>query len=141
MLFSRHTLERCGLMTNWITTALLAEAEIPGAAAAAGAAAQAANEGNGFNSILVLLAPAVIVMFLFQIFGNNPRKQATQQLERLKGLKKNDPVVTIGGIRGNFVSLSEDGSEVTLQLGENLRVRFDPSAIRSMPAPTPPAKS
>lgn len=126
-------------MSNWFTTALLAVEEVPGAAASA--SAPASNSGPGFQGILVLLLPAVIVMFLFQIFGNNPRKQAAQQLDRLKGLKKNDPVVTIGGIRGNFVSLSEDGSEVTLQLNENLRVRFEPSAIRSMPAPTPPAKS
>ena len=140
VLFSRHTSERCGLMSNWFTTALLAVEEVPGAAAASGTS-PASSSGPGFQSIVVLLLPAVIVMFLFQILGNNPRKQAAQQLERLKGLKKNDPVVTIGGIRANFVSLSEDGSEVTLQLNENLRVRFEPSAIRSMPAPTPPAKS
>lgn len=128
-------------MSHWISTALLAVEEVPGAGAAAAGAAQAANEGTSFNGIIVMLLPVVVVMFLFQLFGNNPRKQAAQQLERLKGLKKNDPVVTIGGIRANFVSLSEDGSEVTLQLSENTRVRFDPSAIRSMPAPTPPAKS
>lgn len=127
-------------MSHWITTALLAVEEVPGAAAAA-AGAPASSNGPGFGGIVVLLLPALVVMFLFQLFGNNPRKQAAQQLERLKGLKKNDPVVTIGGIRANFVSLSEDGSEVTLQLSENMRVRFDPSAIRSMPAPTPPAKS
>ena len=88
-----------------------------------------------------MLLPVVLVMFLFQFMGNNPRKQAAQQLEKLKGLKKNDPVVTIGGIRGNFVSLSEDGSEVTLQLNDNMRVRFEASAIRSVPQPVAPAKS
>jgi preprotein translocase subunit YajC len=126
-------------MANWFTTALLAVEEVPGAAASGGA--PASSEGPGFQGIVVLLLPALIVMFLFQLLGNNPRKQAAQQLERLKNLKKNDPVATIGGIRGNFVSLSEDGSEVTLQLNDNVRVRFEASAIRSMPAPTPPAKS
>ncbi len=139
VLFSRHTSERCGLMSNWITTALLAKEELPGAVAPGGV--PASGNGTGFGSMAVLLVPAVVVMFLFQLLGNNPRKQAAQQLERLKGLKKNDPVVTIGGIRGNFVSLSEDGSEVTVQVADNMRVRFEASAIRSVPQPTPPAKT
>ncbi len=91
--------------------------------------------------MVVLLLPVVLVMFVMQFLGNNPRKQAAQQLEKLKGLRKNDPVVTIGGIRGSFVSLSEDGSEVTLQLNDNMRVRFEASAIRAVPSPASPTKS
>lgn len=140
MLFTRHTSERCGLMGNWFSTALLAVEEIPAAAPAGDVAEKAA--GGGMQGILVLLLPAVLVMFLMQFLGNNPRKQAQQQLDKLKGLKKNDPVVTIGGIRGSFVSLSEDGTEVTLQLNDNMRVRFEVSAIRSVPPPpAAPTKS
>jgi len=126
-------------MSDWFTTALLAVEEIP--VAAPGGEAPAGGAGTGFQGMLVMLLPVIVVMFAFQLMGNNPRKQAAQQLEKLKGLKKNDPVVTIGGIRGNFVSLSEDGSEVTLQLNDNLRVRFEASAIRSVPQPVAPAKS
>lgn len=127
-------------MSHWFLTTLLAVEEQPGvAAAAAGAADKEAS--TGFGGMAVLLLPAVLVLFAMQFFGNNPRKQAAQQLEKLKSLKKNDPVVTIGGIRGSFVSLSEDGSEVTLQLNDNLRVRFDASAIRAVPSPVSPAKS
>lgn len=127
-------------MSDWFLTALLAVEEVP-AAASGGEAAGGGAAPGGMGSFVVMLLPVVIVMFLFQFMGNNPRKQAAQQLEKLKGLKKNDPVVTIGGIRGNFVSLSEDGSEVTLQLNDNMRVRFEASAIRSMPQPVAAAKS
>ena len=119
-------------MSNWFTTTLLAKVEEIPASAPVG---EAAKQGESpFSSIAVILIPVIVVMFAMQFFGNNPRKQAAQQLERLKALKKNDTVVTIGGIRGNFVSLSEDGSEVTLQLNDNMRVRFDASAIRALPA-------
>ena len=87
----------------------------------------------------MFLLPVVAIM-LFMQMGNNPRKQQERLLESLKGLKKNDPVVTIGGMRGQFVSLSEDGSEVTVQLAVNVRVRFEASAIRIVPQP-PPAKT
>jgi len=127
-------------MSNWFMTALLAVEEFP-AVAPGGEAAGGEVASGGMGSIVVMLLPVVIVMFLFQFMGNNPRKQAAQQLEKLKGLKKNDPVVTIGGIRGNFVSLSEDGSEVTLQLNDNMRVRFEASAIRAVPQPVAAAKS
>ena len=126
-------------MGNWFSTALLAVEENPAAAPAGDVADKGA--GGGMGGILVLILPAVILMFAMQFFGNNPRKQAQQQLEKLKGLKKNDPVVTIGGIRGTFVSLSEDGTEVTLQLNDNMRVRFDASAIRAVPPPAAPPKS
>ena len=139
--FPCHTFSGCGLMSNWFSTALLAVEEAGVAAPAGDATGGAAPAGPGLNGILVMLLPVVLVMFVMNFFGNNPRKQASQQLEKLKALKKNDPVVTIGGIRGSFVSLSEDGTEVTLQLSDNNRVRFEASAIRSMPAAVPPAKS
>jgi preprotein translocase subunit YajC len=127
-------------MGNWFSAMLLAVEEVP-AAVPAGGDAPAAG-GGGMSQLLVMLLPVVLVMFVMQLFGNNPRKQQEKQLAILKGLKKNDPVVTIGGIRGNFVSLSEDGTEVTLQLGENTRVRFEASAIRAVPqAAEVPAKS
>ncbi len=125
-------------MGNWFSAGLLAVEEVPSAAPAGEAASQSAP---GLGGILIWILPAVVFMFAMQFFGNNPRKQAQQQLDKLKGLKKNDPVVTIGGIRGTFVSLSEDGTEVTLQLNDNMRVRFEASAIRAVPAPAAPAKS
>ncbi len=128
------------LMGDWFSTTLLAVEEIP-VAAPAGEAADKAAGGGGMGGMMVLLIPVVLFMLAMQFFGNNPRKQAETQLEKLKALKKNDPVVTIGGIRGNFVSLSEDGTEVTLQLNDNLRVRFEASAIRSVPPPAVPPKS
>ena len=127
-------------MGNWFSTALLAKVEEIPAAAPAGDVAEKGT-GGGMGGIMVLLLPAVVVMLLMQFMGNNPRKQAQQQIDKLKSLKKNDPVVTIGGIRGTFVSLSEDGTEVTLQLNDNMRVRFEASAIRSVPPPAAPAKS
>lgn len=130
-------------MGNLFSAMLLAVEEAPGQAPAGGGAAGQAPQG-GLSQMLVFLMPIVLVMFVMQLFGNNPKKQQDRQLALLKGLKKNDPIVTIGGIRGNFVSLSEDGTEVTVQVAENMRMKFDPSAIRSVPQPKAaetPAKS
>ena len=126
-------------MGSWLSMIQLAVEEVPAAAPAGGG--QQAQPGGG--SMMLMMLSMVAIFFVVQmLFGNNPRKQQERQLTMLKGLKKNDPVVTIGGIRGSFVSLSEDGTEVTLQLSENVRVRFEASAIRAVPqAAAEPAKS
>ncbi|RLS53229.1 MAG: preprotein translocase subunit YajC [Planctomycetota bacterium] len=124
-------------MDHWISTFLLAAEEVP-AAPGQPAAQPGAAPSSPFGGLTMILLP-VMAIILFMQMGNNPRKQQERQLEALKNLKKNDPVVTIGGMRGQFVSLSEDGSEVTVQLADNIRIRFDASAIR-IPQ-TPPAKA
>lgn len=126
-------------MGNWFSAMLLAVEEIPAAAPAGG---EAPPTGGGGPTMLMLISMMAIVLVVQFLMGGNSKKQQDRQLAMLKGLKKNDPVVTIGGIRGNFVSLSEDGTEVTLQLGDNVRVRFEASAIRAVPQPAEvPAKS
>ncbi len=126
-------------MDNWVSTFLLAVEEVPATAGepAAGQAAAPAESPFGPWPMIVF---AIVASFLFMQMFSNPRKQQDKQLEALKGLKKNDPVATIGGMRGQFVSISEDGSEVTVQLADNVRVRFEAAAIRIVPQP-PPAKT
>jgi preprotein translocase subunit YajC len=48
----------------------------------------------------------------------------------LGSLKKNDRVVTIGGIIGTVASTSQDGREVTLKIDDNARLRVLRSAIQ-----------
>ncbi|MFN8854363.1 MAG: preprotein translocase subunit YajC, partial [Planctomycetaceae bacterium] len=57
------------------------------------------------------------------------QKRRQAELERLK---KDDEVVTIGGIFGTVVNLSEDRKEVTLKIADNTRVRVLRSAIQSL---------
>jgi len=68
------------------------------------------------------------------------RKEQDRKRSMIEGLKKNDQVVTIGGIIGTFVSRSEDGLEVTLRMVDDSRIKFRADAIRDVltaPEPTP----
>ena len=60
----------------------------------------------------------------------------------LKSLKKNDRVVTIGGIIGTVANVTPDGKEVTLKVDDNTRLKMLRSSIQTVlrddePADTP----
>ena len=55
------------------------------------------------------------------------KKQQKQHSELLKKLKKNDAVVTIGGIHGVIVNVKE--KTVVLRVDDNVKIEIDKSAI------------
>jgi preprotein translocase subunit YajC len=104
-------------------------------------AADGAQPGAG-SSLWPLLVPFALIFLMYHFMISRPqRKQQAQRQELLNQLKKNDPVVTIGGIIGTVVSLSEDGSEVTVKVDDNTRLKFRKDAIREVIARGEPEKS
>jgi preprotein translocase subunit YajC len=101
--------------------------------------AQGANGGEqapqpSFLELLQpFLIPFVIIILMYQLIVARPqRREQAKRDELMKSLKKNDPVVTIGGIIGSVVSVSEDGSEVTVKVDDNSRIKFRRDAIRDV---------
>lgn len=87
------------------------------------------------------LIPFVIIILMYQLIVARPqRREQAKRDELMKSLKKNDPVVTIGGIIGSVVSVSEDGSEVTVKVDDNARIKFRRDAIRDVIRKPEPAK-
>jgi len=86
-----------------------------------------------------LFLPIIAIIVMYQLLIARPqRREQVKRDDVLKQLKKNDPVVTIGGIIGTVASLSEDGSEVTLKVDDNTRLRVRRDAIREVIVKSPP---
>jgi preprotein translocase subunit YajC len=90
------------------------------------APAPAADQGP---QLLQLFIPVVAAIALYYFMFLRPeRRKAAGQRSRLDSLKKNDRVVTIGGIYGLVVNVNRDADEVTLKIDEatntKLRVTF-----------------
>src|SRR5262245_11254798 len=99
--------------TGWHLWTLLAQQQ-PGPA---GAPARQAPGGAG---ALFALLPWIMIGVLFYAMMVRPERRKRAELDTmLKNLKKNDRVVTIGGIFGTVVQASEDAEEVTLRIDEN----------------------
>ena len=70
------------------------------------------------------------VMFYFLLI--RPEKRKREQLSGMRdNLKKNDRVLTIGGIHGVVVNAPQDAEDVTIRVdeGSNTRLRIRRSAI------------
>ncbi|MEQ9406286.1 MAG: preprotein translocase subunit YajC [Fuerstiella sp.] len=81
---------------------------------------------------LVQMAPMLImfvVLFYFIVMRPQQKEQRKRQ-ELLGALKKNDKVLTIGGIIGTIVDFSGDGQRVTLRVDDGTRIRFTRSSIQ-----------
>ncbi len=99
-------------------------------AQAAEAGAPAADPANGANPAapgLGSFMPAIlgaIVLYFFLIIRPERRKAAAQRAQ-LEALKKNDRVVTIGGLYGVVMGVQRDTDEVTLKIDEanNTKIR------------------
>lgn len=89
-----------------------------------------------------LMLPFAVIFLMYQLLIARPqRKEQRKREDMLKQIKKNDPVVTIGGILGTVANLSDDGTEVTLKVDDNTRLRFRRDAIREVVVKNPPAAS
>jgi preprotein translocase subunit YajC len=98
-----------------------------GTAWAQAAGAGAASEYSG----LIQMAPifAVVAVFWFLVIRPQTQK-ARAHSSMLKELKRNDEVVTTGGLIGRIVELGD--SVVTLEIAPNVRVRVERSQIASL---------
>jgi preprotein translocase subunit YajC len=87
-----------------------------------------ASTGDGsFGGILWLL-PLIMLLFWFLVL--RPMRRQEQERQALaNSVKKNDKVLTSGGIYGTVVNLSETEDEVTVRVDDNVRLRMVKSSI------------
>ncbi|QDT46225.1 preprotein translocase subunit YajC [Symmachiella dynata] len=108
-------------MIYWMTTAAFFAQDAKGAPAADA-------EQNPYWWLPLV---AIGVLFYFMMIRPQKREQAKRQ-SLLDSLKKNDKVVTIGGIIGTIAAISPDSDEVTVKVDENTRMRFRRSSIQQV---------
>jgi preprotein translocase subunit YajC len=93
-------------------------------------AAGGATDG-GASGFLSFMAPLFLIAVIFYFLLVRPQKREREkQNNLLKALKKNDRVVTIGGVVGTIVNIEPEGKVVTLKVDDNTRMVFLRSAIQ-----------
>lgn len=92
--------------------------------------AQSAPGLGGAGGMLGFL-PLVLVFIIFYFLLIRPQqKKAKEHQEMLSRLKKNDEVMTSGGIYGKVVALAE--TVVTVEVAPNVRLRVQRPHIASV---------
>lgn len=96
------------------------------------AQADGQGESGGLANLLVNLFPFIMIAVLFYLLMIRPERRKKAELnEMLENLKKNDRIVTIGGIHGTVVSTSKGSEEVSIKVDDstNTKLKLQRSAI------------
>jgi len=93
-------------------------------------AQEAAKSAAGPTDSLMMYAPfiAIAVLFYFVILMPQRRDQKKRE-QLLDSLKKDDRVVTIGGIIATVANVLPEKKEVVLKIEDNVKLRVRRSAI------------
>lgn len=92
--------------------------------------AQTAPSPSG-ASPLVSFAPLVLVFLIFYFLLIRPQqKKAKEHRQMIDSLKKNDLVITSGGIHGRVISLTD--TELTVEVAPNVRIRVQRAHISQL---------
>jgi preprotein translocase subunit YajC len=79
---------------------------------------------GGFGTAMLMPLAAIGLLFYFLILRPEKRKQADHK-SLLEAIKKNDRVVTIGGIYGVVSNVQKDGDRVTIKVDEANNTKID----------------
>ena len=74
------------------------------------------------------LVPLIFIFVVFYFFLIRPQQKKQKEHQRMIGeLKKNDEVVTSGGVHGTIVNVKE--KTFVVRVDENAKIEIDKSAI------------
>ncbi|WP_281888995.1 preprotein translocase subunit YajC [Paenibacillus sp. YYML68] len=93
--------------------------------------ATAQTSPGGIEGILITYGPLVLmfVVLYFLLIRPQQKRQKTRN-QMLGALKKGDKVVTIGGLHGTLVELTDD--TVILRVNDVTKLTFERSAVNSV---------
>jgi preprotein translocase subunit YajC len=96
--------------------------------AAALAFASSGQGGGGMGGLAGTLLPLVAMMGILWFLLIRPQQKEQQRhRDMVRNLKKGDEVVTLGGIYGKVLALTEE--KVTLRIAENVKIDVERSKI------------
>lgn len=102
--------------------------------------AQAAGGGAGGADFLTSMVPLILIFVIFYFLLIRPQqKKAKDHRKMVENLRRNDRVVTGGGIMGKVTKVGE-GEEIEVEIAENTRVKLYRSTITAVLSKTEPVK-
>lgn len=80
---------------------------------------------------LAMFLPLILIFIVFYFFIIRPqKKKEDQRKSMIEAVKKNDRIITIGGLHGTVTQV--DDTSVLVQVDSNTKLRVEKSAISSV---------
>lgn len=90
-----------------------------------------APQGGGSANLIstLIMFGAIFLIFYFMIIRPQ-QKRAKEREKMLSNMQKGDKVITSGGLHGTIAGIDE--KTVLLQVGDNVKMKFERSAVASV---------
>jgi preprotein translocase subunit YajC len=90
-----------------------------------------APQGGGSANLIstLIMFGAIFLIFYFMIIRPQ-QKRAKEREKMLSNMQKGDKIITSGGLHGTIAGIDE--KTVLLQVGDNIKMKFERSAIASV---------
>ena len=104
--------------------------------------AQAAGSSGGGAEIALQLVPFVLIFVIMYFLILRPQQRRVKDHQSMvKGLRREDTVVTNGGIIGRVTKVQDEAAEVEIEIAPNVRVRVMRSMIQEVRVKGAPVKA
>ncbi len=85
--------------------------------------------GLSGNSAFIIQMVLIVIVFYFVII--RPQKKTQEEHKKMiAGLKKNDEVITAGGIHGTIMNVKDN--TVTVKVDDNVKIEVQKSSVMTM---------
>ncbi len=87
--------------------------------------------GGGEGSLVSTLLMFALIIGIFYFMILRPQQKRQKEREKLLGaVKKGDKIITAGGLHGTIAGI--DDKTVLIQVADNVKLKFDRSAVASI---------
>lgn len=102
--------------------------------------AYAQTADGGTTAVIMQLLPLILIFAVFYFLLIRPQQKKMKEHRALLGqLKRNDKVVTAGGIVGTIAKVRDDSDEIEVEIAPGVRVTVVRGTIASVVKPPEPA--
>jgi preprotein translocase subunit YajC len=104
--------------------------------------AQAAGGGGGSTDLILQVVPfALIFVIMYFLILRPQQRRAKEHQDLVKNVRRGDTVVTSGGILGRVSKVTDDASEIEVEIAEGVRVKVVRSMVTEVRAKGEPVKA
>lgn len=104
--------------------------------------AQAATGGGATDLLTSPLIPMILVFVVLYFLMLRPQQKRLKEHQgMLKNLRREDTVVTTGGLIGRVTKVTDDASEVEIEIAPNVRVKVVRTMISEVRVKGAPVKA
>jgi preprotein translocase subunit YajC len=102
--------------------------------------AYAQDAAGGTGAVIMQLLPLILIFAVFYFLLIRPQqKKMKEHRSMLQALKRNDKVITGGGILGTISKVRDDSDEIEVEIAAGVRITVLRGTISSVVKPPEPA--